>query len=107
MSKKSYEPVASDFKNMHVPEIKIDPSDPASYSSRVLPEQETRRRILTHARMMGCEKEMMLLFIKADGMMRNCNNEQERQDIGKYFCVEAYRLLGGGSELLVNGERVM
>ena len=105
--KKSYEPIASDFKNMHVPEIKIDPNDPASYSNRVLPEQETRRRILTHARMVGCERDMMLLFIKYDKMMRNCRNEAERLDMAKLANVEVYKLLGGGGELYVDGQLVM
>jgi hypothetical protein len=104
--KKSYEPDGTDFKNIHVPDINIDLNDPNSYSSRVLPEQETRRRILTHARMVGCEKDMMLLFVKYDKLIRNCSNAAERKDMSKLANVEIYRLLGGGGELYVDGQLV-
>jgi hypothetical protein len=105
--KKSYEPDGTDFKHIHVPEINIDPTDPANYSSRVLPEQESRRRILTHARIMGCEREMLMLFAKYDKLIRTCSNEAERRDMSQLACTEVYRLLGGGGELYVNGQLVM
>jgi len=106
MSKTKHAPDWTDFRNIHVPEINIDLTDPNSYSNKVVPEQETRRRILTHARLVGCEKEMMLLFIKADKTMRTCRNEAERKDISKLFNVEVYKLLGGGGELYIDGELV-
>lgn len=106
MGKKSYDPIASDFKNFHVPEINIDPTDPANISNKVLPEQETRRRILSHARIKGCERDMMLLFVKYDKLMRTCSNEAERRDMGKMANVEVYRLLGGGGELYIDGQLV-
>jgi hypothetical protein len=106
MGKKSYEPIASDFKNFHVPEINIDPTDPANISNKVLPEQETRRRLLSHARIKGCERDMLLLFAKADKTIRLCSNEKERKDMGQFFATEVYRLLGGGGELYVDGKLV-
>jgi hypothetical protein len=94
-------------KNISVPDIKIDASDPSNLSDRVVPEKESRRRWLNYAKANGFEKEMLLLFAKYDKLMRNCTNDQERRDISKLGCVEFYRLLGGGGELYVDGQLVM
>lgn len=85
---------------------KVDANDPSNLSDKILEERETRQRLLTHARLVGCERDMLLLFAKYDKLMRNCNNEQERQDIAKLGAVEVYRLLGGGGELYVNNQLV-
>jgi hypothetical protein len=87
-------------------DFKIDATNPDNLSSKVLPEQESRRRILTHARMVGCERDMLLLFAKYDKLMRNCGNDKERMDMSKLANVEVYRLLGGGGELYINGQLV-
>lgn len=84
----------------------IDVNNPNNLSDKILPEKEYRKRILTMSRNMGCEREMMLLFAKADNTMRKCSNEKERLDMGKLFCIEVYRLLGGGGELIINGQTV-
>lgn len=86
---------------------KIDASDPNNLSNKVLPEHESRKRWLTHARLVGCEKEMLLLFAKYDKLLRNCTNDKERQDIAKIGVVEFYRLLGGGGKLYVDGQLVI
>lgn len=96
----------SDIKGMAFPDVKIDATDEGNLSNKVLAERETRRRLLTHARLVGCEKDMMLLFAKYDKLMRNCTNDQERFDMSKLACVEVYKLLGGGGELYVNGQLV-
>lgn len=96
----------TDFRNIHIPDIKVDFNDPANVSNKVLSEQETRKRLLTHARIVGCERDMLLLFAKYDKLMRNCSNETERQDMSKLACVEVYSLLGRGGELYVNGQLV-
>lgn len=85
---------------------KIDANDPNNLSNKVLEERETRKRLLTHARLLGCERDMLLLFAKYDKLLRNCNNEKERSDIAKLGAVEMYRLLGGGGELYVDGQLV-
>jgi hypothetical protein len=85
---------------------KIDATNEANLSNKVLPERETRKRILGHARLNGCEREMLMLFAKYDKLLRNCTNEQERANIGQLACVEVYRLLGGGGELYVNQQLV-
>jgi hypothetical protein len=106
MSKTKHAPDWTDFRNFSVPDIKIDATDPNNLSNKVLPEQQSRRNFLTHARMMGCEREMMLLFVKYDKLMRNCTNDKERADIAALGAVEVYKLLGGGGELYVNGQLV-
>ena len=86
--------------------FKIDASNPDNLSDKVLNERETRARLLTHARMVGCEKDMLLLFAKYDKLLRNCTNDKERRDISQLGAVEVYQLLGGGGELFVNGQLV-
>lgn len=85
---------------------KIDLSDPNNLSQKVLDERETRKRLLKHARLVGCEYEMKLLLDKYDKLLRNCTNESERADIAKLGCYEIYRILGGGGELYVNNQLV-
>lgn len=94
-----------EFGSAPTPE-KIDATDINNLSAKVLPEQETRKRILGHARLRGCEREMLMLFAKYDKLLRNCTNEKERKDMGQLACVEVYRLLGGGGELYVNQQLV-
>ena len=87
--------------------IDIDLNDPANISKKVLPEQETRKRLLTHAKLNGCFKEMLLLFAKYDKLLKNCSNKKERDDIAKLGCVEMFNLLSGHGELYVDGQLVM
>lgn len=86
---------------------KIDLTNPNNISDKVLPEQETRKRILTHARLVGCEREMLLLFAKYDKLIKNCPNDREKNDMKKLACVEMFKLLGGQGELFVNGQLVL
>jgi hypothetical protein len=106
MSKKKLEPDWTDFRNLSIPELKIDVNDPANLSSQILPEQEYRVKLLSLARQMGCERDILLVFAKYDKLMRTCTNEQERIDIGKMGVIEMYRVFGGGGYLIVNGELV-
>jgi hypothetical protein len=85
---------------------KIDATDPNNISNKVLPEAETRKRLLKHARLVGCEGDMKLLFQKYDRLLKNCTNDKERADIAKLGVYEMYKLLGGGGELYVDGELV-
>ena len=104
MSKKDID--KSFIRDVSIGDIKIDATDVSNLSSKVSSEKETRRNFLKHARLRGCEQEMLMLFAKYDNLLRNCTNEKERVDIGKLGALEVYRLLGGGGELYVNGELV-
>lgn len=86
--------------------FKIDATDPNNLNNKVLTEKETRKRLLNHAKIVGCEKDMLLLFAQADKTIKNCTNDQERKDMGKWFVVQVYRLLGGGGELYVDNQLV-
>ena len=92
----------------------IDATKAENLSDKVLDERETRKRLLNHARiaefergLTGLEREMLMLFARADKALKSCPNEQERRDMGKLFAVEAYRILGGGGELYVDGQLVV
>lgn len=85
---------------------KIDLTNVNNLSNKVLSEQETRFRILSKAREMGCYKDMLLLFNKFDNLLRNCSNTKEKKDISELASYEVYKLLGGGGELYVNGKLV-
>ena len=87
-------------------DFKIDMTNPDNLNNQVLSERETRKRLLMHARIVGCEKDMLLIFAKYDRLLKNCSNEKERRDIGKMGSVETYRLLGGGGELYIDGQMV-
>jgi hypothetical protein len=80
--------------------------DGFNLSNKVLPEAESRRRILKHAKQEGCLKEMMILLAKYDNLLRHCTNEKERNDISSIGVVEIWRLLGGGGELVIDGQIV-
>lgn len=96
------------LRDLHgVGETKIDATDPNNLSGKVLTERETRKRLLTHARIVGCEKDMLLLFAKYDKLLHNCRNESERVDMRKLGAVEVYQLLGGGGELFIDGQLVI
>jgi hypothetical protein len=106
MSKKSYEPDGTDFRNISVPEIKIDPNDPNSYSARVATERETRNKLLSWSRQLGYEKDMLILFAKFDKMIKNCPNEAERKDMAKLGWHETLKLMGSYGTFIVDGQVV-
>lgn len=82
-------------------------TDPYKISDKVLSERETRKRLLTHAKMVGCYYDMLQLFAKYDKLLRNCTDEKERQDIAKLGATRMFLLLGRGTgQLTVNGEVV-
>lgn len=87
--------------------VNIDYDDPNSYNDRVMPEDETRRKILNQARRLGCETEIRNIFNKIDKLMRNCTNESERLDIGKMGALEVYKMLGLYGKMYVNNELVI
>lgn len=74
------------------------------FSDRVLPEQETRRRILSWARQLGYEKDMLLLFAKFDKLLKDCTNEGERKDIAALGWAETLKLMGTYGTFLVDGK---
>lgn len=71
----------------------LDLENPDTFSQKPLPEQETRARLLTYARLGGFEKELLLLFAKYDKLLRLCPDEKEREDIRQLGVAEFYQLI--------------
>jgi hypothetical protein len=84
----------------------LDLTNPDNLSDTVLPEYESRKRVLNAARSMGCEREMLMIFAKYDKLARTCRNDSERLDISHLGCVEIYALLGRGGDLVIDGKIV-
>lgn len=82
--------------------MKIDATNPNNLDQKVLSEKETRKRLLAHAKMIGCEYEMKEMFKKTDLLISKCTNQKEMEDIKKLGAIAIYRLLGGGGELYIN-----
>ncbi len=82
--------------------MKINASDPNNLNQKPLAERETRKRLINHAKMLGCEYEMVELLKKSDILLSKCTNDKEREDIKKLGIISIYRLLGGGGELYIN-----
>jgi hypothetical protein len=85
---------------------KIDLTDANNLSDKVLGEQETRKKFLQTAREYGFEKDMLLLFAKYDNLLKLAKDEKERKDIKKLAIYEIWKRLGGGGELIIDGELV-
>lgn len=106
MSKRDIEEGRSIIRDLSIGDFKLDASDPNNISKKVLDERETRKRFLTRARQIGREKEMLLLFAKYDGLLKRCNNAEERKGISELGAYEVGKLLEF-DELVVNGMAVI
>lgn len=82
---------------------KVDLND---FSDRVASERETRNKLLSWARQLGYEKDMLLLFSKFDKMQKNCTNEQERKDMAKLGWAETLKLMGSYGTFFMDGKLV-
>lgn len=80
---------------------KIDFND---LSDRVASERETRNKLLSWARQLGYEKDMLLLFAKFDKMLKHCTNEEERKDMAKLGWSETLKLMGSYGTFLMDGK---
>lgn len=76
-------------------------------SGQLLTEQETRARLLNVAKHYGFEMEVRQILDRTDALLRNCTNEQERQQIAVFGCLEIHRLLGAGGSLEVDGKKIV
>jgi hypothetical protein len=73
---------------------------------RVASEWETRKKLLSWARQLGYEKDMLLLFAKFDKMLKNCTNEDERKDMAKLGWAETLKLMGSYGTFFMDGKLV-
>lgn len=82
---------------------KIDFND---FSDRIASERDTRNKLLSWARQLGYEKDMLLLFAKFDKMLKNCTNEEERKDMAKLGWHETLKLMGSYGTFFMDGKLV-
>jgi hypothetical protein len=82
----------------------IDLNNPEDW--RVASERQTRHKLLSWARQLGYEKDMLILFAKFDKMLKNCTNEEERKDMAKLGWSETLRLMGSYGTFFLDGKLV-
>ena len=75
-----------------------------NYSDRVVSERETRHKLLSWARRLGYEKDMLILFAKFDKLLKSCPNEGEREDMAKLGWAETLKLMGSYGTFFVDGK---
>jgi hypothetical protein len=76
-------------------------------SNKVMSEAETRRRLMNHAKLVGCDGDLVKIFSKYEKLLLRCSNEQEKKEMAKYAAIEIHALLGGGGELYVDNQLVV
>lgn len=77
-----------------------------SQNIKILPENETRRKLINRAKELNIEYDMRMLLDKFDKLLNNCTNAKEREDISKLGIYEVYALLDKGGKLYVNNELI-
>ena|ERR1700722_900598 len=82
---------------------KIDFND---LSDRVASEWETRKKLLSWARQLGYEKDMLMLFAKFDKILKGCTNEDEHKDMAKLGWAETLKLMGSYGTFFMDGKLV-
>lgn len=75
----------------------------------LLPEDQTRKRILAWAKVFGCEQDVLQLMAKYDNLLRNCTNQEEHNAIATMAIIEIQTLMFGksGGNLVLNGKEVL
>lgn len=62
----------------------------------VLNEKEYRAKLITMAKRMGCERDLLEIFNKYDKLLRQCGNPKEQKALGALGVMEVSRLLDNG-----------
>jgi hypothetical protein len=75
----------------------------------VVDERDYRKKLIAVSRVLGCEQELMQIFAKYDGLLKNCKNQKEAQAIGAMGVMEVSRLMdngyvGLGGNITINGQ---
>lgn len=75
----------------------------------VVDEKDYRRKLIGMARLLGCEPELIQIFVKYDTLLRNCKNMEEAKAIGAMGVMEVSNLLdngyvGKGGNVTINGQ---
>lgn len=72
-------------------------------------EKDTRTAILNLAKAKGfdCYVQAVMLLNKYDGLLKNCTNEEERNQIAKMGIAQMHLLLDCYGDCVVNGEVIL
>lgn len=75
-----------------------------NFNDRTMSERDTRSKLLSWARQLGYEKDMLMLFAKFDKLLKNCTNELERKDIATLGWAETLKLMGSYGTFFMDGK---
>jgi len=73
---------------------------------QIFSEKETRQHLIDLGKLHGFEGEVKQIFDKYDRLLRNCTNQIEKQAIAMEGVIAVHNLLGGYSDLEINGIKI-
>jgi len=76
-------------------------------SNKIMSEFETRKNLMTWATANGCHGDLLQIFQKYDNLLKNCKNEQERQQISTMGSAALYTWIGAQNGLVVDGKIII
>ncbi len=75
---------------------------------KLMNEKETRNKLFSAAKAIGCERELIEILNKYDALVKHCSNERERKDIAALGAVEIHKLFGAGTGTLeIDGKIIL
>lgn len=76
-------------------------------SKKPLSEYETRMKLFSLAKSLGCDKELKIIFQKYDKLLKNCSNQKEAKDIMILANVEVHKLFNFRNSLVLEGKEII
>lgn len=76
-------------------------------SEKPLSEQETRKKLFSLAKDLGCHIELKQIFNRYDTLLRTCPNQDERRQISVLANVEVHKLFNFRNSLVVAGKEII
>lgn len=72
-----------------------------------LSEAETRAKLYSLARWLGCDVELRQIFDRYDRLMKNCTDPNEKKQMSVMANVEVHRLFNFRDALVVSGQMIL
>jgi hypothetical protein len=76
-------------------------------SEKPLPEAQTRKKLFTLAKRLGCDFELKKIFTRYDELLKKCPNALERKQIAVMANVEVHKLFNFRNPLIIRGEEII
>lgn len=70
-------------------------------------EQQMRRNMLYHAKLMGMESDAKKIFERYDNLLRGCIDPKQRYQIGIMGAAEMHKLLCCPGALIIDGQLII